>query len=142
MDKWNKKATASNREYNTSPYRKSDGVLLIRTEAESVILDLPYKESVEEDDIIFIKDREQTPTLILKRQRGPQSIGRGEEKPKISTPSSSEESSSEDDDDEDVKKVKWKKVFPKVQCNICKKEVKLGAQRIRRNSKHWHLYCI
>ena len=67
MDKWNKKVVASNREYNTSPYRKSDEVLLIRTGSESVVLDLLDKESVEEDDIIFIKDREQISTPIMKR---------------------------------------------------------------------------
>ena len=63
----------------------------------------PDEESVEEDDIIFIKDREQTPTPIMKKQRGPLSIGGREEKkkPKISMPSSSEKEEDKKDDMEE-----------------------------------------
>ena len=67
----------------------------MRTGAKSVILDLLHEKLVGENDIIFIKNRKQTSTPILKRQRRPLSTGGGKEKkkPKISTPSSSEKES-------------------------------------------------
>ena len=68
-----------------------------------MMLSLSDKESVEEDDIIFIKNREQTPTPIMKRQKGPLSTEGGEEKkkPKISMPSSSNEKKDKKDDMEE-----------------------------------------
>ena len=64
------------------------------------MLSLSDKESVEEDDIIFIKDREQIFTPIMKKQRGPLSTGGGEEKKqlKISMSSSSKKKKDEKDD--------------------------------------------
>ena len=74
-------------------------MLFKRTGAESVMLGLSDEESVEEDDIIFIKDREQTPTPIMKKHRSPLSTGRGEEKKKlkISMPSSKKKKDKKDD---------------------------------------------
>ena len=59
LEKQNKKANLSNKSYSSSPYRRLDEVQLMKSGRE-VILDFLNKESIDEEDIIFIKDRDST----------------------------------------------------------------------------------
>ena len=134
IEKWYKQTEASNKEYNISSYRKSDEVLLIRS--GSVVLDLPNKKSVEDEDIIFIKDRKEIPKLVLieKVKKHKRLLSTREEKekkkPRITTLSLSkkkdEDKNKNSSDFKDKQRLRLKKVVPKAVCNICKLKLKLS----------------
>ena len=63
MDEWYNKAEKSNKGHKSSPYRILDEVQLMRSRID--LLDL-CRDIVEEDEnVIFIKDRKETPPTKL-----------------------------------------------------------------------------
>ena len=124
----------SNKEYKTLLYRKLDRVLLMKS--RSVILKLLDKESVEKEDVIFIKDGEKTSTPVLtketKRQRRLLNTDRevDKKKSKITTLSSSKEKKKDKNknssDFKDKNRARLEKIAPKAKCYVYKLEIKLN----------------
>ena len=113
-------------------------MLLIRLK-ENIILDLLNKESVEENDIIFIKDKDATLTLILKRQRSQLSIGSRKKKKKlrILIMLLLKKKDNKNSKEKDLKDSRlYEKITSQATCNACKKEVKFKKHRIRRRDRY------